>query len=186
MLQQRQETIRIRLFFLTLLLLSFNHFSILNDFIHISYLTYGSLFIFSLIEIYNSKIDFQLQVCSIYIFIISSIIRYLYLNMKKYPLNHRLIQRFQFIICLIFLLFLLCLFCQELYIYINLPRKPRFKEVKEINSKDKFVCCICLETNHIQKVIKTSCNHLYHNECINKWLLKDNSCPLCRNTLYSK
>ena len=46
-------------------------------------------------------------------------------------------------------------------------------------------CSICL--NSIKKeeedTKKTKCNHLFHNECISRWLKIKSSCPLCRKFL---
>ena len=42
-------------------------------------------------------------------------------------------------------------------------------------------CSICLENiiNEEHKTI-TSCKHIFHEECMAKWILQNNSCPLCR------
>ncbi len=60
------------------------------------------------------------------------------------------------------------------------------------NIPDSFECCICLEEKNIlhnennqnneskTKLIKLSCNHIFHEKCIKKWLEKDSTCPLCR------
>jgi hypothetical protein len=42
------------------------------------------------------------------------------------------------------------------------------------------VCIICYEDINLYKVIKTICNHIYHDKCLNKWLEDGNSCPSCR------
>ena len=45
-------------------------------------------------------------------------------------------------------------------------------------------CSICL--NSIKKeedTIKTNCKHLFHTECISRWLKIKTSCPLCRKFL---
>ena len=46
-------------------------------------------------------------------------------------------------------------------------------------------CSICL--NSIKKkeedTKKTNCNHLFHTECISRWLKIKSSCPLCRKFL---
>ena len=57
------------------------------------------------------------------------------------------------------------------------------------NIPDSFECCICLEEKNIShnennenkiKLIKLSCNHIFHEKCIKKWIQKDSTCPLCR------
>lgn len=47
-------------------------------------------------------------------------------------------------------------------------------------------CSICLNTSDDNKnFVKTSCNHSYHQECINNWLnsQETKTCPMCRNNL---
>lgn len=57
------------------------------------------------------------------------------------------------------------------------------------NIPDSFECCICLEEKNFShnennenkiKLIKLSCNHIFHEKCIKKWIQKDSTCPLCR------
>ena len=40
-------------------------------------------------------------------------------------------------------------------------------------------CGICSETT-FEKARKLPCNHVYHNECITKWLRMQSNCPMCR------
>ena len=42
-------------------------------------------------------------------------------------------------------------------------------------------CTICIESFKQDDIVcKLSCEHLFHKECISKWLKKSNSCPNCR------
>lgn len=41
-------------------------------------------------------------------------------------------------------------------------------------------CSICFEKINKNDIEKTSCSHYYHSECIEKWLDKKGTCPLCR------
>ncbi len=52
----------------------------------------------------------------------------------------------------------------------------------ENDIKASLDCSICLESFIINEsdVCKTQCNHMYHKDCINKWLIKNRSCPKCR------
>jgi len=44
-------------------------------------------------------------------------------------------------------------------------------------------CSICLEPLDNSKKNKTTiCNHTFHKECIELWLLHQNICPLCRHS----
>ena len=59
------------------------------------------------------------------------------------------------------------------------------------NQISKTDCCsICLcefNDNSENKVIKTKCNHLYHENCIKEWFISNNNyslrCPLCLDEL---
>lgn len=41
-------------------------------------------------------------------------------------------------------------------------------------------CCICKNSIGINNVAKTACEHEFHVDCLVKWLIKNNTCPMCR------
>ena len=42
-------------------------------------------------------------------------------------------------------------------------------------------CVICFEALTLETiVVKTPCNHFFHNKCLLEWILINNSCPVCR------
>ncbi len=42
-------------------------------------------------------------------------------------------------------------------------------------------CVICLNLLELSQIVKKlSCNHEFHSKCINKWLEKNSTCPICR------
>ncbi|XP_042027274.1 putative RING-H2 finger protein ATL21A [Salvia splendens] len=56
----------------------------------------------------------------------------------------------------------------------------------EGNQDTALMCCsICLEEYHGKDRVRSlgQCGHLFHAECIDQWLLKSNSCPICRTPL---
>jgi hypothetical protein len=75
-------------------------------------------------------------------------------------------------------------------LYSFFVRVKRVKDSREdlVNRINKTVfqadesstCSICLDEG--QK-IQLDCGHLYHKECINRWLLESSSCPECRANL---
>lgn len=45
-------------------------------------------------------------------------------------------------------------------------------------------CCICTDKFDANKRIKrTPCQHVFHKECLEDWLKRSKTCPLCRNDL---
>lgn len=46
-------------------------------------------------------------------------------------------------------------------------------------------CAICLEDcdSNIESVSLKVCNHTFHTHCINSWLTKQRTCPLCRTKI---
>ncbi|KAJ7943611.1 RING-H2 finger protein [Quillaja saponaria] len=59
-----------------------------------------------------------------------------------------------------------------------------YKEI--IGLKEPFDCAICLcEFSEPDKLrLIPLCNHAFHIDCIDTWLLSNSTCPLCRGTLY--
>jgi hypothetical protein len=50
------------------------------------------------------------------------------------------------------------------------------------------VCAICLdeifeENMNVKKLAETRCGHVYHEECMTKWLMKKRTCPECREVI---
>lgn len=43
-------------------------------------------------------------------------------------------------------------------------------------------CCICYEKN-TNIWINLKCNHEFHKICLNQWLIKNRTCPICRDLL---
>ena len=69
--------------------------------------------------------------------------------------------------------------------------KKRIMIIKKYHNKDEC-CAICLNylvspktQNLSRRVKRLSCNHQFHIACINKWLDKFNTCPLCRDKINS-
>jgi hypothetical protein len=53
-----------------------------------------------------------------------------------------------------------------------------------LNNDEDNDCTICLEEfNNDEEIIKLKCNHFFHSKCIDDWIKKNQSCPLCRVNL---
>ena len=44
-------------------------------------------------------------------------------------------------------------------------------------------CTICLLDYNEETKTETECNHFFHQECLDKWLQTNYTCPLCRTEL---
>ncbi len=60
-----------------------------------------------------------------------------------------------------------------------------FNKLEKINYNEKCLneeCCICMESfKEDEEVVKTPCEHNFHNECLKEWFLKESvKCPSCR------
>ena len=59
----------------------------------------------------------------------------------------------------------------------------KIKNIHDL-SENKKKCLICLdEFKNGQKSIILPCIHIFHSECIKKWMKKENFCPLCKNKI---
>jgi hypothetical protein len=54
---------------------------------------------------------------------------------------------------------------------------------EELSSECSSECTICLLQYTEETKKTTECNHIFHDECIGRWLQTNNSCPLCRTVL---
>ena len=66
------------------------------------------------------------------------------------------------------------------------------QDIKDINKNEinfdenlkDLNCTICLEEyTEVKKIIELDCKHNFHEECIDDWILKNQTCPLCRLNL---
>jgi len=51
--------------------------------------------------------------------------------------------------------------------------------------EDEWVCSICLDEDNQENVVKGSCGHRFHQDCIVKWVHSKTVCPLCRADIRS-
>ena len=75
----------------------------------------------------------------------------------------------------------------------RIPSEEQYKIVDEIIIEEPILtifsnkqttnfkeCVICLEEMvEDQELILIRCSHIYHKECLEKWIYKNSICPLC-------
>jgi len=60
----------------------------------------------------------------------------------------------------------------------------KFKSKKYKGDDNKHQCSVCLENiKKDEKITKLDCKHIFHTDCINEWISRDNTCPCCRISL---
>jgi len=58
--------------------------------------------------------------------------------------------------------------------------KPKHTHEVEVSCNQKS-CCICLDDFEHDDCLRTlQCLHFFHRKCIDKWLLKNRTCPICK------
>jgi len=58
--------------------------------------------------------------------------------------------------------------------------KPKHSQEVEMSNNRKS-CCICLDDfKHNDSLRTLQCLHFFHRKCIDKWLLKNRTCPICK------
>ena len=60
----------------------------------------------------------------------------------------------------------------------------QYKHLKKYSAVKEDKCAICLQKYKGIDIIKEfPCNHIFHKNCIFKWLKKSNVCPLCKHDI---
>ena len=69
----------------------------------------------------------------------------------------------------------------------NVTRNTVVKTYDEASllKKENPMCSICLTDITLDKK-ELSCNHMYHKKCIDKWLERKSTCPVCRKEVGSE
>lgn len=62
-------------------------------------------------------------------------------------------------------------------------RVSKHLHVYTAQGEETDTCCICLcEFEKNEKMGTLECGHKFHADCIKRWLLSKNVCPMCRST----
>lgn len=70
----------------------------------------------------------------------------------------------------------------------KLPRHTITKDQELDLSGDNISCTICLQELHQGEMARSLplCHHVFHMACVDKWLVRHGSCPVCRQGIRSK
>ena len=66
----------------------------------------------------------------------------------------------------------------------SLTKEEEYKPEDTVGLNGESGCCICMEDwieGDSLRVLK--CNHTFHRDCCDQWLLINNTCPICRDVV---
>eukprot|EP00775_Hariotina_reticulata_P002703 gene2703-biopygen4318 len=61
----------------------------------------------------------------------------------------------------------------------TLPQALQHQAQSDVDDSDSCAICFC-QYSSSTPVKQLPCKHFYHSECIDQWLIRDNTCPLCK------
>ena len=75
----------------------------------------------------------------------------------------------------------------ELYQYFSIGFNPLFATIKSKSDDEDEECIVCFEQFSLNRITDLEacpgCKHHYHAYCINDWLEREGTCPMCRATI---
>ena len=70
------------------------------------------------------------------------------------------------------------------YYVVSIPSAASVAPFGTLLNNDQTDCSICFEDFNPRDTIPLiKCGHIYHDVCLNKWLQKQNVCPLCKRVV---
>ncbi|XWS60506.1 hypothetical protein CRYUN_Cryun07bG0041900 [Craigia yunnanensis] len=64
----------------------------------------------------------------------------------------------------------------------SLKKLPCHLMLDEIKATQSIICTICLQDIKLGEIARSlpKCQHTFHLACVDKWLIRQGSCPVCR------
>jgi hypothetical protein len=84
--------------------------------------------------------------------------------------------------------FSICILC-SCYTYENLNNQRNIQQQRQIisspipilvDNNQNEECCICMDNDNNSEWSMLPCAHIFHRQCISRWLLTNQTCPVCR------
>lgn len=73
------------------------------------------------------------------------------------------------------------IFKHYMYREIEQPKQMNNININKLLALCKDICPICLNLFEEKQIHITSCNHVFHFDCIQEWYKINKSCPMCKN-----
>ncbi|XP_057416000.1 NEP1-interacting protein-like 2 isoform X2 [Lotus japonicus] len=66
----------------------------------------------------------------------------------------------------------------------SLKKLPHHMILKDMKAENSY-CTICLQDIEVGEIARSlpDCHHTFHLICVDKWLVKNDSCPVCRQNV---
>ena len=59
--------------------------------------------------------------------------------------------------------------------------------IEDIESPTERECSVCLEPlKNSNELIQLLCGHIFHKDCVYKWISEKNTCPNCRKSIIKR
>jgi hypothetical protein len=144
----------------------------------ITYIITGSIIIQIFLNVIYYKVYERYEIENKFIYYINFVINILTLVLYTYYIiSISLLD----IVFMVYIIYTFSSFYWLIIIVRDILRKKFYKLISlSINTE----CSICYEqiTNNASKL---ECGHIYHRECIDKWVQVNSTCPYCRHSLSS-
>lgn len=72
---------------------------------------------------------------------------------------------------------------EKIFIKLSKISKMKISDENKVDSWGDTLCCsVCLQDFQVGETVRNlpNCRHMFHLPCIDCWLVKRTSCPLCR------
>jgi len=64
----------------------------------------------------------------------------------------------------------------------KVSRSEKIKKEDNLLNETCFICMDHYKVNELKRILP-NCSHCFHKKCVDKWLKKRSSCPVCRDEL---
>ena len=64
----------------------------------------------------------------------------------------------------------------------KVSRSEKIKKEDNLLNETCFICMDNYKVNELKRILP-NCSHCFHKKCVDKWLKKRSSCPVCRDEL---